>query len=110
MPCSLLIERKGSGQSLLQDLQQEHINAIGIDPEGDKVMRMAAETACIEAGRVYLPKAAAWLEDFKQEILAFPAGRHDDQVDALSQALRRLNTPGPLPAFLERMNSLAMAL
>jgi hypothetical protein len=34
-----------------------------------------------------VPTRAPWLEDFQVEILAFPAGRHDDQVDALSQFL-----------------------
>ena len=34
-----------------------------------------------------LPEAAPWLDDFKAEILAFPNGRFDDQVDSLSQFL-----------------------
>ena len=33
-----------------------------------------------------LPKTAPWREDFTAELLAFP-GRHDDQVDALTQGL-----------------------
>lgn len=33
------------------------------------------------------PEGAAWLDAFKAEILAFPFGQHDDQVDALSQLL-----------------------
>ena len=45
------------------------------------------------AGRaviLYLPGSAPWLGDFKHELLAFPAGRNDDQVDALVYALTRL--------------------
>jgi hypothetical protein len=38
---------------------------------------------------VSLPARAPWLNDFRNEILAFPEGRHNDQVDALSQALDR---------------------
>jgi phage terminase large subunit-like protein len=34
-----------------------------------------------------LPNKAPWLEDLRAEVLAFPNGRHDDQVDALSQLL-----------------------
>ena len=56
---SLLIEKKGSGLSLIQDLQRQNIHPIGVNPEGDKVMRMAAQTASIEAGAVHLPARAA---------------------------------------------------
>jgi len=75
--------------SLIQDLKRDGINAIAVDPEGDKTMRMNAQTARIEAGSVLLPRQAAWLDDFRVEILPFPAGRHSDQVDAFSQALHR---------------------
>jgi predicted phage terminase large subunit-like protein len=50
---------------------------------------MNAQTARIEAGSVSLPKRAPWLDEFRREILAFPAGRYTDQVDAFSQALDR---------------------
>jgi hypothetical protein len=36
-----------------------------------------------EAGRILLPQEASWLADFENELLAFPSGRYDDQVDAL---------------------------
>jgi predicted phage terminase large subunit-like protein len=93
--CYLLIEKKGSGLSLIQDLRRENIHAISINPEGDKVIRMAAQAAPIEAGAVCLPKTAPWLDEFKKEILSFPRGKHDDQVDALSQGLQRARAPGP---------------
>ncbi len=93
--CALVIERKGSGLSLMQDLRRDNIHAIGITPEGDKIMRMAAQTAPIEAGAVHLPARAPWVEEFKKEILSFPASKHDDQIDALSQALQRAFAPGP---------------
>ena len=69
---SLLIEKKGSGLSLIQDLYRDNIHAIGINPEGDKIMRMAAQAAPIEAGAVHLPSTAPWLDEFKKEILSFP--------------------------------------
>jgi predicted phage terminase large subunit-like protein len=84
----LLIEDKGSGTSLIQDLRREHVHAIAIKPEGEKVLRMHRHTARIEAGSVFVPCQAPWLDRFRTELLAFPAGRHDDQVDALSQALQ----------------------
>jgi predicted phage terminase large subunit-like protein len=92
---NLLIEKKGSGLSLIQDLYRENIHAIGVEPDGDKIMRMAAQTAPIEAGAVHLPVNAPWLDDFKKEVLSFPKGKHDDQIDALSQALQRAFAPKP---------------
>ena len=86
---ALLIENKGSGMSLIQDLKGEGIRAIAVKPEGEKVMRMNAHTARIEAGCVHLPRLASWLDEFRKEIMAFPAAKYDDQVDALSQALDR---------------------
>jgi predicted phage terminase large subunit-like protein len=86
---ALVIENKGSGMSLIQDLKKENIHAIAVDPAGDKVMRVNEQTARIEAGSVWLPKQAPWLDEFRREILAFPASRHSDQVDAFSQALDR---------------------
>ena len=61
-------------------------------------MRMSAQTAPIEAGAVRLPNQASWLGEFKKELLSFPASKHDDQIDALSQALQRAFAPGPRPA------------
>jgi len=86
-PVNILIEDNGSGTSLIQDLRSMRIATIPIAPEGDKVTRMYARCAAPEAGKVLLPERAAWLDDFKTELLQFPHGRHDDQVDSLSQAL-----------------------
>lgn len=86
-PDAVLIENKGSGQSLAQDLRANWRSVIPIDPVGDKVMRLAAVTPLIEGGSVHLPQSASWLEDFLAEVKAFPAARHDDQIDSLSQAL-----------------------
>jgi predicted phage terminase large subunit-like protein len=48
---------------------------------------MHRQTARIEAGSVFVPRQAPWLDKFRAELLAFPMGRYDDQVDALSQGL-----------------------
>jgi len=32
---------------------------------------------------LYVPSNASWFAEFKRELLSFPAGKHDDQVDAL---------------------------
>ena len=68
---------------------------IAVNPEGGKEARAAAVQPQIESGNVYLPDGADWLEAFIDEFAAFPRGRHDDQVDALSQALLDLGVNPP---------------
>jgi len=86
-----LIEKAGLGLNMVQDLIADSPprfpRPIGITPKGDKLTRMEAESARIEAGHVLLPRNAPWLDTYLNEILAFPNGRHDDQVDSTSQFL-----------------------
>lgn len=53
---------------------------------------MAACSARIEAGSVLLPEFSLWLDEFRTELLAFPNGSHDDQVDARSQLINWTRT------------------
>ena len=80
-----------SGTQLIQSLRRERPDNVpspeAIKPKEDKVVRMAAQSVKIEQGRVYLPLKADWLEELYQELLAFPNGKHDDQVDSISQFL-----------------------
>ncbi len=90
-PHAILIEDKASGQQLLQDLRHEtSLPIVAVKSNDSKLMRFAAVSAMIEAGRLALPNNASWLAAFEQEILEFPNGRHDDQVDALTQYLDML--------------------
>ena len=76
---TVLIEDAGSGTQLLQSLGREGTHRpISIHPKGDKLTRMEAHTAILEAGYVHLPESAVWLPDFETEMLQFPRGRHDD--------------------------------
>ena len=56
-------------------------------PRFDKQARFLAQSARFEAGQVFVPQDAPWLAGWMSELLAFPNGRHDDQVDSTSQAL-----------------------
>ena len=85
---TVLIEDAGTGQALIQELQKEGpVRPVAIVPEGDKVTRLVRATSKIEQGFVHLPADAAWLHDFKRELLAFPHSGPKDQVDSLSQYL-----------------------
>ena len=84
----VLIEDKASGTQLIQELISEGLHSVKrYQPEGDKVMRMNAQTASIENGFVYLPREAPWLADYLHELNTFPNGKYDDQADSTSQAL-----------------------
>ncbi|MEQ8249558.1 MAG: phage terminase large subunit [Alphaproteobacteria bacterium] len=85
---AILIEKAGVGQGLIQELRSAtRLSVIAIRPEGDKAARLEIASAGIEAGRVYLPNEAHWLADLEKELLGFPMGKHDDQVDSISQFL-----------------------
>ena len=45
------------------------------------------QAAKFEAGLVHFEKDAPYLPELEAELLSFPHGRHDDQVDSISLAL-----------------------
>ena len=90
----VLIEDKASGTQLIRELIVDGCHAITrYKPEGDKIMRLHAQTATIENGFVHLPEAATWLAEYLHEMTVFPRGKHDDQVDSTAQFLDWLKTP-----------------
>jgi predicted phage terminase large subunit-like protein len=86
-PSAVLVEDAASGQILIQELKKTTIPIIAIKPDRDKVTRVTACSPTIEAGKVYLMEGSSWLQDFLDECMQFPAGEHDDQIDAMTQAL-----------------------
>jgi predicted phage terminase large subunit-like protein len=85
-PSTLLIEESPISLGLIQSLREQSINVTTYKPDTDKRARLIAQTDLFAGGSVRLPRRAGWLEEFVAELLAFP-GRHDDQVDALTQGL-----------------------
>ena len=57
----------------------------------DKPTRSRSFQARAAMGKVYLPQAAPWVPDLLAEMVAFPAGKHDDQVDTLGLVGRLLD-------------------
>jgi predicted phage terminase large subunit-like protein len=90
----VLIEDKASGTQLIQELLTDGFHrVVRYKPECDKVMRLHAQTALIENGFVYLPETATWLSEYLHEMMVFPKGKHDDQVDSTAQFLDWFKTP-----------------
>lgn len=98
----VFIENKSSGIEVIQLLNRQGVRGIiAIDPVGSKEDRIAAQSTLIESGRVWIPEAAPWIEEFKREVNAFPRGAHDDQLDALAQLLKREEEVGDKLAWLD---------
>jgi predicted phage terminase large subunit-like protein len=97
-PNQILVEDAASGIALNRALEK-HTNLPfkPVSPQGDKVSRASAVAPLFESGRVFVPTAAPWLKDWLEEMISFPSGSHDDQVDSIGMALRYLYpTGGPI--------------
>ena len=87
-PETILIEDASTGTALAQDLKRmEHWMTRLVKVEHDKVGRVYVQQSKFEAGKVLLPRNARFLPELEAELLTFPQGRHDDQVDSITQAL-----------------------
>ena len=87
-----LVEDKANGPAVLDALRHEIPGLVPVHPEGSKVSRAHAVTATWESGNVYLPdrSVAPWIDDWREEVLAFPSGSHDDRIDSMTYAVRHL--------------------
>ena len=84
-----LIEDKANGSAIITMLRKEMTGIIAINPLGGKVARVNAISGAIESGNVFLPRNKPFTVDFVNECASFPNGKHDDQVDCMSQTLNR---------------------
>jgi predicted phage terminase large subunit-like protein len=102
---AVLIEDKASGQSLVQDLRQSTaLPVLPVKVDSDKVTRAHVVVPSVEAGRVFAPAGAPWLEAFLNELAAFPKGAHDDQTDAFTQGVSYLLLKKVQPARFVRLD------
>lgn len=87
-----LVEDKANGPAVIDNLKSTVTGLIPIEPDGSKVARCHAVSAYWEAGNVWLPhkEIAPWVDEAVAEFTTFPAAANDDQVDAMTQALRDL--------------------
>jgi predicted phage terminase large subunit-like protein len=87
-PNKILIEDASTGIALAQELRQAGFYMVDPIPvERDKIGRLYIQQAKFEAGLVLFPRGAPFLPELEPELLAFPRGKTDDQVDSISQAL-----------------------
>jgi predicted phage terminase large subunit-like protein len=88
----ILIEDKANGPAVIDTLKAHVPGIVPVEPDGSKLARAHAVTSYWEAKNIWLPHpdTAPWVKDLVSELTAFPAAANDDQVDALTQALREL--------------------
>lgn len=92
-PLFLVVEKNGLGMPLTQDLIREGYPIRGVFQHRDKVSRAQAAAARYESGAVYHATGGAWRSDYEGELLGFPHGSHDDQVDTAALAAQTI-APG----------------
>ena len=85
----VLVEEAANGFAVVDFLQGQIPGLKGITPEGGKISRANAVQGMFEAGQVWFPHPAVfpWVYHTLAEMLKFPKGANDDQVDSITQAL-----------------------
>ena len=88
-----LVEDKANGPAVIDTLRTRISGIVPVKPDGSKTARAYAVTPLFEAGNVFLPlpDIHPWAKELTRELLQFPSVAHDDQVDALTQALNGMN-------------------
>lgn len=95
-PSAILIEAKANGDALIDDLRRTLSGVVAFEPGArSKYERAQVGSApAAEAGQIWLPEDAPWVDVFIEEHVIFPLAAHDDCVDACSQAMLWLSTRG----------------
>lgn len=93
-----LVEDDANGPAVIQTLRGQVPGLVPVRATASKLARAAAISWLFEAGNVWLPRSAPWIDDYVAEICTFPSAANDDQMDATSQALARL-TIAPKPFY-----------
>jgi predicted phage terminase large subunit-like protein len=102
-PDSVIVEAKASGQPLIDEMRRSGIFVQDFSPgKGqDKIARLNAVADMFASGHVWFPENG-WAAETVEEILAFPAGEHDDEVDTMTLALMRIRKGGMLRLSSDR--------
>lgn len=82
-----VVENKANGPAIVSLLSKEIPGIVPYEPKGGKEERAIAVTPYFEAGNIFLPKSAPWLQDFVEQFVGFPSGKFKDMVDATVQGI-----------------------
>jgi predicted phage terminase large subunit-like protein len=93
------IEKVGFQLALIQIARKEGLIIRELRADRDKINRALPLSAKMEGGQIYFKAGAMWYDDLQREMLQFPEGEHDDQVDALSYAVLETDRKKSLRAY-----------
>ena len=105
---AILIENTANGPGLISQLKRKlkaRCLIVPITPRGSKTARLNRHIDKIRQGRVQLAADAAYWVEFTDEIVVFPYGKHDDQVDAFTQMADFVDQHGALAKPPQSMTS-----
>lgn len=89
-PAWVGIEKQMATLSLFDEVQRKGVIVRWLKPDKNKIARAETAVALVDAGRVWVPDEAPWLDEFFAEVVSFPVAAHDDQVDVLAYAAAEL--------------------
>jgi predicted phage terminase large subunit-like protein len=94
-PDGIIIEKRASGASLIQELRRMGIPVQDFTPTkgNDKISRLNSVADIFASGFVWAPQTR-WAEEVIDDVASFPAGAHDDIVDTVSMAMIRFRQGG----------------
>ncbi|MEP7213502.1 MAG: phage terminase large subunit [Acidobacteriota bacterium] len=96
------IEKALHGDALVQDIRRGagglRAPLKAVRTEGDKYTRALTWANLAEDGKVIIVRGG-WVDAFIEEACSFPGGRHDDQIDAVSLAVKMLSTKTTAAGF-----------
>lgn len=98
-PSAVLVEAAANGHAVIQMMKKRIPNIIAVKPDKSKIARASGAAPMIEAGSVFLPVRAHWLEFALNQFAAFPVGKNDDIVDAVTQGLNWMRDREPQRAI-----------
>jgi predicted phage terminase large subunit-like protein len=105
-PITIGIESVQYQKALVQQAKRKGLPVKELRPDKDKVSRALAIAARMEAGAVYFRAKQHWLADLENELIAFPNGKNDDQVDALAYIAAMIKPMSDsLPVGLSKNNT-----
>lgn len=85
------VEEAMQGTQTMDFLRRQNVPVYPLRHKSkDKAFRAKDAQLLLENRRVYFPKRATWLGEFEHELLLFPSGTYDDQVDVLAYAAQEV--------------------
>lgn len=102
------VEDKANGPAVINSLTKHVSGLVPVEPHGSKIARAYSVSPIVEAGNVWLPQGPSWVAEFIDQLASFPSGKNDDEVDACTQALMKLELDVSRLDFLTQMTPLGV--